>query len=137
MRKNKFRIWTGRIMLSSQDIAYAISLEGEILKLDIYSSNETHLSYKREPVKDMIALRFTGLLDKNGKEIFESDILKDNRGHTGIVEWSGAGFTQKVETKKGTEWWSLHNRYEFQEKTLYYHEVIGNIYETLDLLEAK
>ena len=83
-------------------------------------------------------MQFTGLKDKNGKEIYEGDILKstpgwatffidDKREHISVVEFVGSGF-------KGNYSGTLYN---LDRLDMAYTEVIGNIYENPELLETK
>ena len=58
-------------------------------------------------------LQFTGLLDKNGKEIYEGDIVRREDSLNWIVKWEGQGF-EPIELEK----W----------------EIIGNIHENPELL---
>lgn len=83
---------------------------------------------------ELILMQSTGLLDKNGKEIFESDILCYN-GRKVIVKWHGsyASFIYRFVDelhKRSAEWYPLYLSY-------LKCEVIGNIYENPELLEGQ
>lgn len=86
------------------------------------------------PQEDYVLMQYTGLKDKNGKEIYEGDIVKGSAYgkeiYTGVVEFYDASFVMRIDGNKG--YYRL-NKMTFQEL-----EVVGNIYENPELLkEAK
>lgn len=85
---------------------------------------------------------FTGLQDKNGKDIYDGDVLtgwkkgsNSDRGYTGCVEWSQeqCGFTIRCH-KFCIEILSLAMSGDGEITRLDSFGVIGNIYENGDLL---
>ncbi|MEC0232685.1 YopX family protein [Paenibacillus alba] len=68
-------------------------------------------------------VQWTGLTDRNGKEIYEGDIMTAH-GLNGIVKWIDAGW--RVE-------WKTYDSYLLQVR---HGEVIGNIYENLELIDS-
>lgn len=79
---------------------------------------------------DVNLMQSTGLFDKNGKEIFEKDIL-DYNGRKVIVKWHGsyASFIYELQNRK-TEWKPLYLSY-------YHFKIIGNVYQNPELLELE
>ncbi len=62
-------------------------------------------------------MQYTGLKDKNGKEIYEGDIVEHLIGGTLEVKWLNHGWTPFM---------SWHD--------VEHYEIIGNIYENPELL---
>lgn len=83
--------------------------------------------------RDAKLMQSTGLKDKNGKEIFEGDIV-DYKGRKAVVKWHGSyasyiyRFVDELK-KRVSEWHPLFLAY-------LKCEVIGNIYENPELLEV-
>lgn len=82
---------------------------------------------------DVNLMQSTGLFDKNGKEIFEKDIV-DFKGRKAIVKWHGSyasfiyEFVDELQNRT-TEWQPLYLSY-------YKFEIIGNSLENPELLEV-
>ena len=109
--------------------------------------------------EDATIMQSTGLKDKNGKEIFEGDILKFNDewadyGYEGYIEGSIEGINY-VEIKREKTCFTFgktklpesslinlteNEHYPFGElltEASYEFEIIGNVYENPELLEVK
>ena len=126
MRQIKFRVWTGEKM----EYNIMAGFLGAFYVAGIWSQDSATMSPANTIYPDTCpVMQFTGLLDKNGKEIYEGDILG---GHTsGIVTFSRGKFVGNYYDSNG----SLN---EELEDDLYHYagklEVIGNIHEHPDLL---
>lgn len=70
--------------------------------------------------------QFTGLTDKNGKKIFEGDILKAGNGHIGYADFSEGGFVLVCRCHSNLT--DLYGAIQ---------EVIGNVYDNPELLKPK
>lgn len=75
---------------------------------------------------------FTGLLDKNGKEIYEGDIVKHNDNHF-VMKWSENrfGWVGRV-SEEDMNW----RDGEWFHKLKKHIEVIGNLYENPELIKS-
>ena len=87
----------------------------------------------KNKISDCILLQFTGFFDKHGKEIYEGYILRTykNFNQTNyIVQWKGDGFM--CFEKQGDP-----TGYALQTLTRIVGgcEVVGNIYENIDMLK--
>ena len=125
----KFRAWDSwRKRMSVVDRIY-IDTEGVRLYDDFGE-------YWRD-FRDAKLMQSTGLKDKNGREIFEGDILAfetDDEVINVNVFWDEEHALFMFESKKYNEQEPLA---ELVENNTYPFEIIGNIYENPELLEEK
>lgn len=103
-----------------------------------YNQNFVGYSYPvfMKSTMHMELMRSTGLVDKNGKEIFEGDILAcetDDEVINVNVFWDEEHALFMFESKKYNERELLA---ELVEDNTYPFEIIGNIYENKELLDA-
>ena len=74
-------------------------------------------------------MQYTGLKDKNGKEIYESDVIKAPGEFPAEIKFSGGSFCLNHISDVIGSWVSL------RDVSTKSYEVIGNIYENPELLE--
>lgn len=86
MREIKFRAWDKTTCVMINEYAH-VGMYGEL-----YPSRFPSSAYSSKGCPELVLMQFTGLLDKNGREIFEGDVLEspNDPGETlrHIVEWS-------------------------------------------------
>lgn len=125
MREIKFRAWDKEMgeMLRVDQITFAPNATKFQQAYFMDEHNDVHY------LADCEMMQFTGLLDKNGKEIYEGDILR-NGEHGGSVEWLQERCSFVVQLPKPHGYCLLGG-----DVQLISTEVIGNIYENQELLK--
>ena len=104
-----------------------------------FSDGSTSVPLKFEDKRngeDVILMQSTGLKDKNGKEIFEGDILGVDTDEEIVnlnIYWDSKHALFMFESKKYNEKDLLA---ELVEDNTYPFEILGNIYENPELLEV-
>ena len=128
MRDLRFRAWDKKEKKWLFGYEYpnlgGFSLLGEVVLMGELAT------IKIEKWKDIEVMQYTGLKDKNGKEIYKGDIVKEYR------------FNYTIEWNPDRLCWARTSmiRNEKRFRNLYcddVFEVIGNIYENKDLLKGE
>lgn len=88
--------------------------------------NLTDSIFNNKDIRSMILMQYTGLKDKNGKEIYEGDILKEH----GIVAWNDEGHRWSAIDLK----WNDRKEWHDLDYLTSPFEIIGNIYENPELI---
>lgn len=127
MREIKFKYWykEGKTMLPGESLGF-------IVRVASRTARETGIVPTAESFEDnYIPLQYTGLKDKNGKEIYEGDIL-ETEDRVVKVSWhelAGCWDTDFVRYKGKRNSNGLNNSdWRFRA------EVIGNLYSNPELL---
>jgi uncharacterized phage protein (TIGR01671 family) len=134
MREIKFRAWDEKFHKWLHPYPEGFHVIGEVTAFDLIGmqlKESTPELTTLERIGDVRLVQFACILDKNGKDIYEFDLLSDEDGHTGIVQWCElqgvAGFE--------IEWDDGDHCLIFDDAAHCDIEVIGNIFENPELLQ--
>lgn len=121
----RFRAWDKEYKEMVQ--VDALVFDEQIIKATYKNGNVV-----KEDLKNYVLMQSTGLRDKNGKEIFEGDVVKMAKNvyseptYYEVVRHRGGAY--RLESKQyGCELWLRHTDC----------EIAGNIWENPELLEVK
>ena len=129
MREIKFRAW----LKEDKKMVNVETMDFTDKSIQYLKKSEIINAYilRRESDDDVELMQYTGLKDKNDKEIYEGDILffrDENMKY--IVVWQDAAFIIKsIEIRKYSE------KMCWLDDTEICCEIVGNIYENKKLLE--
>ncbi|MDE1692864.1 YopX family protein [Streptococcus suis] len=155
-------------MIPKYRVAYKNKILGEVGSIDFIDQTVTVPVYDSETgeyladlelgLNQVILMQSTGLFDKNGKEIFEGDVIKFNDVwaeycYEGYVDGcsEGENIVEIVKTKNGwgfgkTKFTDSSIFYFLEEERMTFREivesndfnmvVVGNIYENPELVEV-
>ena len=135
MRELKFRIWIKdekRYYDESDEESYMIVPNGNVTYTsEAYEEDDVWFNDTTSATNDVIVEQYTGLKDKNDKEIYEGDVV-NIQGIKYYVDFEHGGFWFNNDNLK----WKANRPFtHFQE--INDTEVIGNVHENADLLEDK
>lgn len=126
--KPKYRAWDSAKKEMFKD-TFAITESGQVV---VVEQESVASSPDYVFVDHLVIMQSTGLADKNGKEIFEGDIVKMSKDvysestYYEVVRHYGGAY--RLDSKQhGCELWLRHTDC----------EVVGNVYENRELLEDK
>ena len=143
MREIKFRVYLDKMYYQNEYVEYDTNLAGidflnktvtfaaytdgeEVDILQKYSFDENNILYE----KNLKIMQYTGLKDKNNKEIYEGDILLDgNNKKTYKVIFENGSF--RAEFEGDFEEYS----FDLIDVVAQGCEVVGNIYENPELIK--
>ena len=157
MREIKFRAWDNKKKewLFGYELPNlgGFSLLGETVLLDEFARTVNQFVFHRNGYNadDLKVMQYTGLKDKNGKEIYEGDIVAVEDSYVEPITDEGQGPTEEfchlskvvfedgqfgVKVKERGDIFGIgfHSLMEINQETSEYN-IIGNIYENSDLLK--
>lgn len=138
-RVHKYRAWDEETKhmiylsdINKEDYCLALTLEGYLIDIAFDRHMDGDILNKKFEL-----MQFTGLLDKNDKEIYEGDIVIGEPPYymekvKGVVKYCGIGFAFVGKTESRKEWFDTTTNHNIKKADV---KVIGNRFENPEYLE--
>jgi len=140
MRPIKFRIWDKkekRFYTAENTCMMNVTLDGKNTVIE-WIGGAIKFVFQKPEEAGIILQQFAGVLDKDGREIYEGDIIEFHSGYPNQNDSSFYKSQAVVEFKDGAFWprpiYDTNDEdtwYDYELKDL---RVLGNIFENIDLL---
>ena len=127
MHKLKFRVWDKKEEM--MHIVTAMQFEEEVTKVKVKKDGRI----VELPIDDVEIMQFTGIVDNDGSEVYEGDIVKvlgKQNQLFGYIWYNGYFYTLNLFNVPGADNWPI-----IKEENIRSLDVIGNIYENKDMLK--
>lgn len=132
MRGIKFRVFVHSRNIMAKVIAISLSENPFVsVAYDWEDEASYHWRVATYPGDDCEVMQYTGVVDKNGKEIYEGDVVRHENGRVTDVTWDNDTYSFQFDVSR----WVIDQEYGCVSSGEV--EVIGNIYENPNLLETK
>lgn len=133
-REIKFRIWDRKLKMMTHFQDWDFEREYTLLAFNAKEQKERNWSYGDMPhnKEDCVLMQFTGLHDKNGKEIYEGDVVKFSKGFS--LSDGEQVMIHEITWCEPYAAFGVHGML-FNAMNLFPREVIGNVYENENLLK--
>lgn len=138
----RYRVWNVRRFMKENEVA--ILADGSLIFLD----KETNSEYVKMDFLEVKVDYSTGLIDKNGKEIFESDICSqeynvwneedggDSGTHKGVVRIISSMGATLFKPYRQSDGDNSGNYQGYKKLCGKRSTILGNVYENAELLKA-
>lgn len=134
MLHTKFRIYDSKRKEWVHGPGQEVSLFGECILMGMFLCRPNNEHVTIQELNSMKSLQYTGLNDKDKREIYEGDIILVNGVHRMEIEYSGGAFYAKEvepyhKTKFGHRYLHEFSRIPGKRTELGFIEMIGNVYD--------
>jgi len=119
-------------MIMDRDIKFrAFNTTSKVMLSIFDSTSQTEWYLPNMKDECCVYMQFTGLEDKNGMDLYESDIIEDNVGRIWVIEWSDKLASFVFSWAKDRSQRQPYSRFNSQQRPF---RKLGDIHANPDLL---